>query len=120
MVYMLTWDKYLGDFFMTWKEDGYSLKHRTGEVSIGDEPCDAIEVFAPTGNQQFRYYFSKKTGLLEKKQWRSDGREGPVQTELFFSEYRKVNNLKDPTKPIRFAFKPENTGEISGLTWMWY
>jgi hypothetical protein len=111
MIYMLTWDKYLDDFFMTWKQDGYALKYRSGEGSVDNEPCHVVDVYAPTANQQYRYFFSKKSGLLLKKQWRTDTQEGPVRTELFLSEYRKVNNLKNPDKPIQLAFKQEQLAD---------
>jgi hypothetical protein len=111
MVYMLTWDKYLGDFFLTWKEDGYSIKYRSGEGSVDNEPCHVVDVYTPTGTQEHRYFFSKESGLLLKKQWRSDSQDGPVRSELFFSEYRKVNNQKDPSKPIQFAFRREQLAD---------
>ncbi len=111
MIYMLTWDKYLGDFFLTWKADGYSLKYRSGEGSVDDEPCHVVDVFTPTGTQEYRYFFSKKSGLLLKKQWRSDSQEGPVRSELFYSEYRKVNNQRNPDKPILFPFRREQLAD---------
>jgi hypothetical protein len=111
MIYMLTWDKYLGDFFLTWKEDGYALKYRSGDGSVGGEACHVIDVYAPAGDQQFRYFFSKKSGLLLKKQWTSESQDGPANTELFFTEYRKVNNPKMPDKPILFSFRREQFAE---------
>ncbi len=107
MVYMLTWDKYLDDFFMHWKEDGFCLKYRSGEGEVDGEPCDVIDVYPPYGNQVWRYFFSKKTHLLVKKQWRSDTPEGPVRNEVFYSEWRKVPNPKAPDKPILVPFKHE-------------
>ena len=107
MVYMLTWDKFLDDFFMHWKQDGYSLVYRSGEGEVSGEPCHVIDVYAPTGNQRWRFFFSKKNHLLLKKQWRSDTQEGPVRNELFYSEYRKVPNAKAPDKPILIPFKRE-------------
>ena len=108
MISMLTWDKYIDDFFLHWKEDGYSLRYRSGSGSVNGEPCDVIDVFTPVGNQEFRYFFSKKTHLLLKKQWRVDNsQEGPVRNELFYLEYRKVKNPKAPDKPILFSFKRE-------------
>ena len=111
MIYMLTWDKYIDDFFVKWKQDGYALRYRSGDGKLDTEPCHVVTCYAPTAQQQYRYYFSKKTGLLLKKQWRTDTQDGPVRTELFFSEYRKVNNPKAPEKAILFAFKREQLAD---------
>jgi hypothetical protein len=107
MIYMLVWDKHIDDFFMNWKRDGYSLKYRSAEGDVNKEPCHVIDVYTATGTQEARYFFSKKTNLLLKKQWRADSQEGPVRSELLFTEYRRVNNPKAPDKPIQFPFKHE-------------
>ena len=111
MIYTLTWDKYLDDFFMHWKEDGYCLKFRSDKGEVDGEPCYVVDVYPPFGNQPWRYFFSKKTHLIVKKQWRSDTPEGPMRNELFFSEWRKVPNPKAPDKPILVAFKQEQYTE---------
>jgi hypothetical protein len=111
MIYMLVWDKYIDDFFMNWKQDGYSLRFRSADGEVNKEPCNVIDCYNANGTQEGRYFFSKKENLLLKKQWRSDEQGGPVRSELYFTAYRSVSNPKAPDKPIRFSFRREQLAE---------
>ena len=101
MIHMLVHDKYIDDFFMHWKSDGFSLKYRA-EGEVDNKPCHVIDVYPALGTQTSRYFFDKKTKLLTKKQWRSESPQGPVRNEIFFLEWRKVKDLKDAEKGAWF------------------
>ena len=107
MIYMLVWDKYIDDSFMSWKEDGYALKYRSEEGLVDKRPCHVLDVFPPAGGTEARYFFDKENGLLLKKQWRTDSPDGPVRSELFFGEYRKIKDLKDANRTIMFPFRQD-------------
>ena len=106
MIYMLVWDKYIDDFFVSWRQDGYALKYR-GEGEVQKRACHTVDVYPPAGGAESRYFFDKETGLLLKKQWRTDGQQGPVRSELFYGEYRKVKDLKDPDRVIQYPFRQD-------------
>ena len=58
-----------------WKTDGYSLR-KLADGLVGDDEADVIEVTDFTGRQKLRYFFSKTSGLMLKKEWfDSAGRE---------------------------------------------
>ncbi len=107
MIYMLVWDKYIDDSFISWKEDGYALKYRSEEGLVDKRPCHVLDVFPPAGGTEARYFFDKENGLLLKKQWRTDSPDGPVRSELFFGEYRKVKDLKDANRTILYPFRQD-------------
>lgn len=106
MIYMLVWDKYIDDFFVSWRQDGYALKYR-GEGEVQKRMCHTVDVYPPTGGAESRFFFDKETGLLLKKQWRTDGQQGPVRSEVFFGEYRKVKDMKDPDRVIQYPFRQD-------------
>ncbi len=106
MIYMLVWDKYIDDFFVSWQRDGYALKYR-GEGEVQKRTCHTIDVYPPAGGTESRYFFDKETGLLLKKHWRTDSQDGPVRSELYYGEYRKVKDMKDPERVIQYPFRQD-------------
>ncbi len=105
-LHQLMHNKFIDDFFMHWKQDGYSLVYR-GDGTVNDEACDVVDVYHATGTQRLRFFFSKKSHLKLKKQWDEKTRTGEAKSELFFSEWRKVKDLKNPGKWIHYPFKQE-------------
>jgi len=106
MIYMLVWDKYIDDFFVVWREDGYALKYRE-EGEVQKRACHVVDVYPPSGEIEARYFFDKETGLLLKKQWRTDGQQGPVRNELFYGEYHKVRIPGDSERFIQYPFRQD-------------
>jgi hypothetical protein len=65
---VFVWEKHLDDFFLHWKEDGYSLKH-SGKGAVDGEPAELVEVTDFSGRYTSTYAFSKKDGLLLEREW---------------------------------------------------
>lgn len=99
---IFVWDKPLGDFFATWKDDGYSLQYYN-EGKVDDEPADIVQSTDFTGQSLVRYSFSKNTGLLLKKEWREQGRGGYVKKEDYYLRYRDIPFSDDPTRKVKFS-----------------
>jgi hypothetical protein len=109
---IFVWDKPLGDFFATWKEDGYSLQYyNEGKLDLrgkddfasAEEPVDIVQSTDFTGQSRVRYYFAKSTGLLLKKEWREQGKGGYVKKEDYYLRYRDIPFSDDPAKKVKFS-----------------
>ncbi len=83
---IFVWDKPIADFFCTWKEDGYSLIY-VNEGVLNDEPVEILQTTDFTNTNRVRYFFSKSTGLLLKKEWREQGRSGNLKKEDYYLKY---------------------------------
>ena len=57
------WDKYLDNFFMQWKQDGYRLSYEGREDADG-EAAEVVQMADFTGKHSVRYYFSRANGLI--------------------------------------------------------
>lgn len=110
MIHQLMHDKFLDDFFMHWKQDGYALKYR-GDGEVNGDPCHVVDVYHATSKEPIRYFFSKKTQLMSKRIWKANTRNGIVSNELYFLEWRKAKDLKNPDRWIMFPFKHERFEE---------
>ncbi len=101
---IFVWDKPIADFFMTWKQDGYSLTY-LDQGEVNGEPVEIVQCLDFTGKNRVRYYFSQKSGLLLKKQWREDGRDGSVSKEDFFKSYRSITFRDNPKFKLKVALE---------------
>ncbi len=104
--------KYMDDFLCHWKDDGYSLTlYGEAEVDTGKGPelCDIVSVSDFTGRQNERYFFSRESGLLLKKQWRDTTRnpKKPMKREQFFKRYKSIPFMDDSGLSIRFSLHQE-------------
>ena len=101
---IFVWDKPIDDFFCNWKDDGYSLTY-VNESVMNDEPVEIIQTTDFVGRNRVRYTFSKKTGLLLKKEWREQGQKGFAKKEDFYGGYKKIPLSNDSSKWIMVALK---------------
>lgn len=103
---VFVWDKYLDDFFAHWKENGYSVKV-IAEGLVDDETADILEVGDFTGRQKVRYFFSKTSGLLLKKEWMDAAQKDTVKKEQYYRKYRRVAFQDGSGHSINFPLRLE-------------
>lgn len=111
---VFVWDKYIDDFLCHWEEDGYTLTMGGQGVVPADRygeevPCDVVNVTDFTGRQTSRYYFSRKDGLVVKKEWEESG-SGPrarSKREQYFKDYRDIGFLDDSGRSVKFPLRLE-------------
>jgi hypothetical protein len=101
---IFVWDKPIDDFFCNWKDDGYSLTY-VNESVLNDDPVEIIQTTDFVGRNRVRYSFSKKTGLLLKKEWREQGQKGFAKKEDFYGGYKKIPLSDDSSKWVMVALK---------------
>lgn len=111
---VFVWDKYLDDFFAHWKDDGYTLKMGGQGIApaevLGEElACDVVQVADFTGRQSQRYFFSKKDGLLVKKEWQDAGTNprAAVKKEQYYRMYRDIGFSDGSGLSIKFPVRLE-------------
>ena len=111
---VFVWDKFLDDYFMHWREDGYTMQHR-GQTTLDDVPVDRIEVTNFAKTQRINYFFDQSNGLLLKKEWRAAGQTGTVKKELYYESYTKLRYMNNPEKWTMMATinKVFEDGELS-------
>ncbi len=113
---VFVWDKQMDDFFCRWKEDGYTLtmggqglapKDIMGTPE--DIPCDIVIVTDFSGRQDQRFFFSKKDGLLIKKEWQDVGTNPKASTkkEQYYKEYRDLPFMDGSGLQVKFSLKLE-------------
>ena len=103
---VFVWDKQVDDFFVSWEEDGYGLK-TIGQGLVDDEASDIIEVSDFTGRQKIRYFFSKKTSLLLKKEWFDASGKQTVKKEQFYKRYRPIGFSDKSKQAVQFPLQLE-------------
>ena len=103
---VFVWDKQVDDFFLHWQEDGYGLK-MIGQGLVDDEAADIVEVADFTGRQKIRYFFSKKTALLLKKEWFDTSGKQTVKKEQFYKLYRAIKFKDNSRQAVKFPLKLE-------------
>ncbi len=103
---VFVWDKQVDDFFVTWQEDGYGLK-TIGQGLVEDESCDIIEVSDFTGRQKIRYFFSKKSALLLKKEWFDASGKQTVKKEQFYKSYKSIGFSDKSKQKVQFPTQLE-------------
>jgi len=103
---VFVWDKQVDDFFVSWQEDGYGLK-TIGQGLVDDESCDIIEVSDFTGRQKIRYFFSKKSALLLKKEWFDASGKQTVKKEQFYKKYQAIGFSDKSRQKIQFPTQLE-------------
>ena len=103
---VFVWDKQVDDFFLHWKEDGYGLK-MIGQGLVDDDAADIVEVSDFTGRQKIRYFFSKKTALLLKKEWFDTSGKQTVKKEQFYKLYRSIKFKDKSNHALKFPLKVE-------------
>jgi hypothetical protein len=110
--------KYMDDFLCHWREDGYVLK-MAGEAEVdvregaGPEVCDIVTVTDFSGRQTERYFFSRASGLLLKKEWRDATRNPrkPIKREQLFKRYKKLPFMDDSGLAVTFSMTQEIYGD---------
>lgn len=113
---VFVYGKYMDDFFCHWKQDGYTLTlDGEAEVDMTDriEPCDIVRVKDFTGRSEERYFFSRESGLLLKKEWRDTSRDPSkaIRREQFYKRYRTVPFMDDSGLSIRVAMQLDILGD---------
>jgi hypothetical protein len=107
-------DKQMDDFFLHWEQDGYNLQLGGDglipkEINEEDEACSIVNVvdFAQRAEQKF--FFSKKSGLLLKKEWQDEGpnTKGRVKKEKYFKRYRDIPFLDGSGLAIKYSMFQE-------------
>ena len=104
---VFVWDKYLDDFFANWEADGYSLTMAGAGLVNDTEECDIVMVTDFSGRQQIRYFFSRESGLLLKKEWMDATGKDTVKKEQYYKLYRPIPFGSDKGKKILFPLKLE-------------
>ncbi|MFN0057365.1 MAG: hypothetical protein ACKVX7_02815 [Planctomycetota bacterium] len=99
---VFVWDKPIDDQFVTWSEDGYTLRY-IGTDTVDSVVVDVIETIAFASQQRMRYSFSQADGLLLKKEWTEPGASGVLRKEVYFGQYRAIPFNDSPDKKIKFA-----------------
>ncbi len=99
---VFVWDKHIDDFFMTWKENGWTAKY-VGEAEASGKPVQVIDLLSFAGNQRVRYSFSKEDGLLVSKTWTEGQPPARMRKEVFFDDYLKIRFRDNPEKWVRHA-----------------
>lgn len=99
---IFVWDKPIDDFFLHWKENGYSITYVNADTLDG-EPVDVIQTSDFHARSKIRYVFSQKTGLLLKKEWRDEDPKGLIQKSNHYLNYRKIPFTDDPAKGVHVA-----------------
>ena len=116
---IFVWDKPIDDFFCHWDEDGYTVDY-VGDDAVtvqgGKEPeaVDVIETTDFTGKNKARYFFSKASGLLAKREWREQGQNGFDKKEAFYTNYKRIPFSDDASKGIQVALLQtiKSNGEV--------
>ncbi len=103
---LFVWDKFIDDMFCTWEADGYTAKY-SGTGTVDNDPVEIIELTDFGASQTNRYFFSKATGLLSKKEWREQGQTGLTKKETFFKRYRKIPFGDNTKREVQFALLQE-------------
>ena len=103
---VFVWDKQVDDFFVSWEEDGYGVK-TIGQGLVEDDSCDIIEVSDFTGRQKIRYFFSKKSGLLLKKEWFDASGKQTVKKEQFYKSYKSIGFSDKSKQKVQFPTQLE-------------
>ncbi|MBI4602921.1 MAG: hypothetical protein HY721_13270 [Planctomycetes bacterium] len=96
---VFVWDKQMDDFFCHWEDDGYVLtlagqgevpKDYTDDQEV--HPCDILLVTDFSGRQDMKFFFSRKNGLILKKEWQDTGTnpKSAVRKEQYYRMYRDL------------------------------
>lgn len=111
---VFVWDKFIDDFFMNWEDNGYTLTLAgqglvSAEILGKEVACDIVLATDFSGRQTTRYYFSKDSGLLVKKEWQdaSTSPRGTVKKEQYYKEYRELGFLDNSGHSLKFALRLE-------------
>jgi hypothetical protein len=111
---VFVWDKYMDDFFAHWQDDGFTVNLVgqglvSKEIMGEEQPCDVIQVADFSGRQAQKYFFSKKDGLLVKKEWQDDGPnpKAKVKKEQYYKLYRDLPFMDGSKLSIKFPLRIE-------------
>jgi hypothetical protein len=83
-------DKFLDDPLRHWQEDGYRASY-LGKDAVDNEPVEVVELTDFTGEKKEKYFFSKVSGLLLKKEWKEEGKDGIVKKQIVYKNYQKIS-----------------------------
>jgi hypothetical protein len=111
---VFVFDKYMDDFFCHWEQDGYTVSLGgqglvSKELYGEDVPCDIVLVTDFSGRQVQRHFFSKKDGLLIKKEWQEVGvqQKASVKKERYYKQYRDIAFLDNSGLSQKTALRHE-------------
>jgi len=99
---IFVWDKPIDDFFCTWKEDGYSVKYN-GASKVNGEDAEIVQTMDYHEKNKVRYFFSKKSGLLLKKEWSDQDQKGFVKKSSLYLNYTAIPFSDDSSKKVKIA-----------------
>jgi hypothetical protein len=99
---LFVWDKYLDDAFCHWQDDGYTVEY-IGPGTVDNEAAEIIEMTDFAAARKERYFFSKDTGLLLKKEWKEQGQNGLAKKEIAYKNYRKIPFGDGSSNKLTFA-----------------
>jgi hypothetical protein len=103
---LFVWDKYLDDFFCHWDDDGYTVDY-VAPGAVADEPAEIIELSDFGKNKMEKYYFSKKSGFLLKKEWKEQGQNGLSKKEIVYKKYMAIPFSDGSGKAVQFPILHE-------------
>jgi hypothetical protein len=103
---LFVWDKLLDDMFCHWEEDGYTLDY-AGPGTVDNDPVEVVETTDFGGTNKAKYFFSKQSGLLVKREWREQGQQGMAKKETFFKKYKKLPFSDQSGKAVQFPLLQE-------------
>lgn len=111
---VFVWDKQVSDFFCRWEEDGYTLtlvgQGIVPKEILGEEQaCDVVQVTDFSGRQQMKFFFSKKDGLLLKKEWQDTATnpKNMAKKEQYYKMYRDITFMDGSGLAIKFPLRLE-------------
>jgi hypothetical protein len=109
---VFVWEKYMDDFFCHWDKDGYTVS-MAGQGLVEDEPCDIVLVMDYSGRSSQRYFFSKQSGLILKKEWTDTAAnaKAPVKREQYYKMYRDLPFLDGSGLSVKFPLRLEIFGD---------
>ncbi len=118
---LFVWDKFLDDPLCHWQEDGYRAAF-AGKGTVEDEPADVVELTDFTGAKKETFFFSTRSGLLLKKEWRearqSDDRSarkarrapapaGDVTKAILYKKYEAIPFGDGSGRKVKFPLSHE-------------
>ncbi len=105
---LFVWDKFLDDAFCHWEEDGNSVDY-IGPGTVDGEPAEIIEMSDFTNSKKERYFFSKNTGLLIKKEWKEQGQNstGLAKKEIAYKKYKPIPFADGSGKTLQYPLLHE-------------
>src|SRR5258706_3432450 len=89
----------LEDVFINYKKKGHTVSLE-GEDTVHGQLCWVIKLVLKTGETE-TYYFNQKTyEIMMKKTVSGNSEMGGAAVDIYYNDYRNVNNIKIPFKTV--------------------